>query len=167
MSDGPTATTKGTTPAVGGERTLPLPDPIAWTTVAELFKLAPELPPADQLDFERAVDDLVQMLGTAVTRPRRSPIVEDYSILVVDGLSPEADAEASVAGLAEHPLVWAAVLGEQRGLSPDAAGLVTAMSYYPDDLALLSWNGALLIDPDPEASATAVDLSSSPRRSCC
>jgi hypothetical protein len=32
------------------------------------------------------------------------------------------------------------------------------MSYYPDDLALLSWNAALLIDPDPLAAATAADL---------
>jgi hypothetical protein len=43
--------------------------------------------------------------------------------------------------LAEHPQVWAALLGEQRALSPSAARLITSMSYYPDDLALLSWNG--------------------------
>jgi hypothetical protein len=32
------------------------------------------------------------------------------------------------------------------------------MSYYPEDLALLSWSGALLIDPDPVAASTAIDL---------
>ncbi len=64
--------------------------------------------------------------------------MEDYSVLVATGLA----CEASLAGLAEDPLVWAAVLGEQRALSPDAAGAVTG--YYPDDLVLLSWNGALL-----------------------
>jgi hypothetical protein len=134
--------------------TLPLADSTPWTTVAELFKLATELPPADQDFFDRAVSDLKQVLHRAITRPLPSAIVEDYSVLVATGLGDEA----RVAGLAEHPMVWAAVLGEQRPLSPDARGLVTAMSYYPDDLALLSWNGALLIDPDPEASATAVDL---------
>jgi hypothetical protein len=89
-----------------------------------------------------------------VIRPRRSAIVEDYGILVVERL---ADG-ASVQHLKEHPLVWAAVLGERRALSPDAAGLVTAMSYYPEDLALLSWSGALLIDPDPVGASTAIDL---------
>src|SRR5215471_12762104 len=34
--------------------------------------------------------------------------------------------------------------------------LVSAMSYYPEDLALLSWNGAVLIDP--EGSTVAVEL---------
>ncbi len=133
---------------------LPLEGPTSWATVAELFKLGPDLPTADQRQFERAVEDLEQTLRPAIIRPRRSPIVEDYSILVVDRLA----SEDNVAELAEHPLVWAAVLGEQRALSPDAARLVTTMSYYPDDLALLSWNGALLIDPDPVASATAVEL---------
>ena len=32
------------------------------------------------------------------------------------------------------------------------------MSYYLDDLALLSWNGALLLEPEPLAAATAADL---------
>ena len=79
---------------------------------------------------------------------------EDYGILVVERL---ADG-ASVQDFRGHPLVWAAVLGERRPLSPDAAGLVTGMSYYPDDLALLGWSGALLIDPDPVAASTAIDL---------
>ena len=133
---------------------LPLEGPTSWATVAELFKLGPELPAADQRQFERAIEDLERALGPAIIRPRRSAIVEDYSILVVNGLT----SELNVAEVAKHPLVWAAMLGEQRALSPDAARLVTKMSYYPDDLALLSWNGALLIDPDPVASATAVEL---------
>ena len=52
----------------------------------------------------------------------------------------------------------ASLLGEKRQLSDDATGLITSMSYYPNDLALLSWNGALLIEPEPLAAATAVAL---------
>src|SRR5262249_21986668 len=40
----------------------------------------------------------------------------------------------------------------------DAADLVTGMSYYEDDLALLSWNGALVIEPDPPAAETVASL---------
>lgn len=133
---------------------LPLPESTSWATVAELFRLAPDLTEPDQGQFERAVADLEHVLQPAITRPRRSAIVEDYSVLVAEGLAPGAN----IADLGDHPLVWAAVLGEPRALSPQVAGLVTAMSYYPDDLALLSWNGALLIDADPEARSTAVDM---------
>jgi hypothetical protein len=131
-----------------------LPQPIDWGTVADLFKTAPELPESIDAQFTSALDLLEQKLKPAVVRPRRSAIVEDYGILVVERV---ADG-ASVQDLKEHPLVWAAVLGERRALSLDAAGLVTAMSYYPEDLALLSWSGALLIDPDPVAAGTATDL---------
>ena len=54
--------------------------------------------------------------------------------------------------------MWAALLGEKHPLSTEAAGLLTQMSYYPNDLALLSWNGALLIEPDGDATATALSL---------
>ena len=131
-----------------------LPQPTDWGTVADLFKSAPELPEPISAQFMTAVDLLEHKLRPAVVRPRRSAIVEDYGILVVERL---ADG-ASVQDLRGHPLVWAAVLGERRPLSPDAAGLVTGMSYYPDDLALLGWSGALLIDPDPVAASTAIDL---------
>jgi hypothetical protein len=131
-----------------------LPQPTEWGTVADLFKSAPELPEPIGAQFITAVDLLEQRLRPAVVRPRRSEIVEDYGILVVERLADGASAQ----DLKEHPLVWAAVLGERRALSKDAAGLVTGMSYYPEDLALLSWSGALLIDPDPVAASTAIDL---------
>jgi hypothetical protein len=66
--------------------------------------------------------------------------------------------DCSIAALAEHPLVQAALLGEDRPLSRGATDLITAMSYFPDDLAMLSWNGALFIEADPLAAATASDL---------
>jgi hypothetical protein len=65
---------------------------------------------------------------------------------------------ANVGMLADHPLVQAALLGERRPLSAGAAALISDMSYYPEDLALLSWNGALLVEPDPLAAGTATDL---------
>ena len=63
-----------------------------------------------------------------------------------------------IAAMSQHRVVKASLLGEKRQLSDDAMGLITSMSYYPNDLALLSWNGALLIEPEPLAAATAVAL---------
>ncbi len=84
--------------------------------------------------------------------PRRfrfsSSVIEDYGVLLVEQLAGPCATDA----LAAHPVVQAALLGERRILSASATGLTTSMSYYPDDLALLSWNAALLIDPDPRCA---------------
>lgn len=133
---------------------LSLPQPTGWATVADLLWAAQEPPEAMQGHFLTALEELEKVLQPVVTRPNRSLITEDYSILVVERLV----GDVSAAALAEHPLVWAALLGEQRPLSPSATGLITSMSYYPDDLALLSWNGALLLEPEPLAAMTAADL---------
>jgi hypothetical protein len=120
--------------------------------VADLFRGASELAPSDEDRFDQALGHVEQILGPAIIGACRSEIVEDYSVLVIDQPTTELD----VAVLRDHPLVHAALLGERRRLSEDAAAMVSAMSYYPDDLALLTWNGSLLVDP--EASSTAVEL---------
>jgi hypothetical protein len=133
---------------------IPLPRSITWTTVAQLMGTFQTSSEALQEEFLAAIEALEKVLAPALKKPHRPSIVEDYTILVVERFTEPAD----VATLAEHPLVWAALLGEKRPLCQNAAGLLTQMSYYPDDLALLSWNGALLIEPDPLAAATAVAL---------
>ena len=133
---------------------LPLPRPITWTTVADLLAAAQALPADLQRHFTTTLDELVALIAPAIERPSRAPLIEDYSVLLVEQLAGPCAADA----LATHPIVQAALLGERRILSASAAGLITGMSYYPDDLALLSWNAALLIDPDPLAAATAADL---------
>jgi hypothetical protein len=133
---------------------LPLAAGTDWPMVADLFAAAQDLPGPVHLRFREALDDLETVLRPAIDRPFRSPLVEDYSLLIVEQLTPPA----SAALLTGDPLVRAALLGERRPLSTDAAALVSSMSYYPDDLALLSWNGALVVEPDPLAAATVADL---------
>lgn len=133
---------------------LSLPQPTGWATVADLLWAAQEPPEDMQGYFLAALEELERVLQPVIARPHRASIVEDYSILLVKSLV----GDFSAAALAEHPLVRAALLGEKRPLSSSAAGLITSMSYYPDDLALLSWNGALLLEPEPLAALTAADL---------
>lgn len=133
---------------------LSLPQPTNWTSVADLLLAAQEPPDAVQGHFKAALEEIERVLQPVIVQPNRASIFEDYSILVVERLV----GDVNVAALAEHPQVCAALLGEQRALSPSAAGLITSMSYYPDDMALLSWNGALLLEPEPLAAATAADL---------
>jgi hypothetical protein len=133
---------------------LSLPQPTSWKTVAELMRNTIEPPEVLRTRFLSALEELERVLQPAIAQPHRAPIVEDYRIITVKRLVGEID----IVALGEHPLVCAALLGEQRPLSYSAMGLITSMSYYPDDLALLSWSGALLIEPEPLAATTAVDI---------
>jgi len=133
---------------------LPLPGPICWEKVADLLGAAQSLSPALEGRFTVALNELTALIQPAVSRPELSPLVEDYSVLLVEQL----DQPAAASALADHPIAQAALLGERRPLSPSATRLISSLSYYLDDLALLSWNGALLIDPDPLSAATAADL---------
>ena len=134
---------------------LSLPQLTSWATVADL--LGDTLDPLEVLlpRFLSALEELERILQGAITLPQRSAIVEDYRVIIVERL---AGGNNNIAALSEHPLVKASLLGEQRQLSHSAMGLIVSMSYYQNDLALLSWNGALLIEPEPLAAATAVAL---------
>ncbi len=131
-----------------------LTTPLLWEDAADLFAAAQDLPADITRRIAAALDDLEALIRPAISRPQRSPVVEDYCVLIVERLDPPC----SAAELADHPTVRAALLGERRALSMDASRLVTSLSYYPDDLALLSWNGALLIESDAAAAATAADI---------
>ena len=131
-----------------------LPEPTDWHTIAELMGILQDSPTELQAGFLSQIDELEKLLYPLIKKPHRSPIVEDYTIVVIERLVETVDPKT----LASHPLVWAALLGEKHPLSTEAAGLLTQMSYYPNDLALLSWNGALLIEPDGDATATALSL---------
>ncbi len=133
---------------------LRLPAPLTWDAAAALFAAAQDLPAPVAARIAAAGDELEVLIRPAIARPQRSPIVEDYCVLAVERLDPPIKAEL----LATHPAIQAALLGERRLLGRDAPRLVTPLSYYPDDLAMLSWNGALLVEPDAAAAATAADI---------
>jgi hypothetical protein len=134
--------------------TLPLPRATSWESVAEIMAATQSLPATLQQQLLAALDELEALIRAAISQPERTQLVEDYSVLRVEQLTEPTD----ITMLAEHPLVLAALLGERRPLSPEATGLIRRTSYFPDDVALLSWNGALLIEADPLAAATAADL---------
>lgn len=134
---------------------LPLPQATAWEAIADLFGGAQEPPEPVERCFQTGIDEIEGLIRPAIERPERSALVEDYSVLVIERLMPEGSASE----LGEQPLVRSALLGERRVLSADTYATVTRMSYQPDvDLALLSWNGALVVEPDADAAATALDL---------
>jgi hypothetical protein len=131
-----------------------LAGPVSWEQVADLVATCQDPPEAIEQRFERALAELVRVVQPAIDRPVLASIVEDYTVLIVECLAEGG----TVSDLATHPLVRAALLGESRPLSAEAGGLVTSLSYLPDDLALLSWGAALFADSEPLAAETAANL---------
>ena len=129
-------------------------DAITWEVVADVLSGAADLPGPLSERFRVVLAEIERLIEPAIRRQHRSNIVEDYSVLAVERLAGGIEASS----LADSPSVWAAALGERRPLSSTASELVTRMSYYPDDLALVSWTSAILIDADRLAAATAADL---------
>src|SRR4051812_44911499 len=80
---------------------LALPRSISWDTVADLLAAAQSLPPALAGRFTVALDELEAVIRPSVEQPERSPLVEDYSVLLVERLERAAAAE----DLANHPIV--------------------------------------------------------------
>lgn len=116
-----------------------------------LLELADQVYDNAQLlaEARRAVDQVLDAIRAAVTRPSVADLVEDYAIYNLDF---ERPAEAIAALLREHRDLLARLLRSERGaLSAqeidEALGLQA--SFRPDDLLIIDWNAALLIDRDP------------------
>ena len=99
--------------------------------------------------FDTLLDKVMQRIGPAVDRPLPSPVTEDYLVLRIDGLRDATGGAIAPRQLRDQDLA-ALVLDEQRELSAVARRelLPHAFSYYADDLVLLSWDRALVIEPD-------------------
>src|SRR5262245_488404 len=101
-------------------------------------------------DSRRRVERLLEVIGAAVSRPSVSSIVEDYAIFQIDSLSPAA----SIHEISnDHRQTVAQILrAETRELSEDEVGDVMSrrISFGVDDLTVVDWNSAIVIDPDAE-----------------
>jgi hypothetical protein len=98
--------------------------------------------------FGEARDRLLARIAPAIERPGGSPVTEDYVVFRVNNLEdasgqrllPDALRDEDIAGL---------LLGEHRPLSAAARKdlLSPRFSYFEDDLAVLTWGTALVVEP--------------------
>ncbi len=98
---------------------------------------------------EEAVGRFLQGIEAAIERPCLRDVAEDYVIFAIekwgDGVALESLVEACAQCFAQ------AVEGETGSLSPEQVRrtLEPRLSYGPNDLAIVDWNGALLFDAEP------------------
>jgi hypothetical protein len=126
---------------------LAVPADCDWHRLRELGRSLARCP-LDDL-FARRRDELLERIRPAIRRHGPSRALEEYTIHRLHGLSdaagipvpPDALSDDDIAGL---------LLNESRPLSGGAVRdmLSPRFSYYPDDLAVLAWGAALVIEPN-------------------
>src|SRR5215467_5166378 len=109
-------------------------------------------------DSRKRVEDLVKVIQGAVTKANISSFVEDYVIFQIDGFSPPIAITELTAQYAQHA---AQILrAEARELSADEVvdALSHRISFGKDDVVLIDWNAALVIDKDAEDILTILEF---------
>ena len=132
---------------------LAAPPAIGWDDFAA-FGSAIDADPAIQALLEHHARLLFERLAPAIERAHLAPVREDYVVFRLqavhgaDGQPLATDALLATVDLA--PLL----LNERRPMAARAREdlLQHRFSYYADDLALLTWDNALVVDPAPGRS---------------
>ncbi len=96
----------------------------------------------------RELAGLQQRIAPAVERPGLAPVSEEYAVFRISALRNEHGGQVPLQILADDRLA-VLLLGEQRPLarSAQSALLANRFSYYEDDLVVLSWEDAVVVEP--------------------
>lgn len=118
-----------------------------FTRFGTEFDAAPGV--AAMLDAD--LEALLARIREAVEKPDIKAVVEDYVVYRVESLTDADGLPAAHASLGDEDLV-PLLLRETRPLSPVARRelLSNRFSFYANDLAVLTWDNALVIEPRPE-----------------
>lgn len=123
-----------------------IPGALAWSAFAA-FGDAAELSRAARPAFDRRIRELTDRIAPAVVRPDIAPVSEDYVVYRITKLEDGAGQALPASALRDLD-VAPLLLNEDRPISEQARKelLPHWFSYYPDDLAVITWNTALVLD---------------------
>lgn len=98
--------------------------------------------------FQTELESLLDRVRPAVQRLRVAPVVEDYVVFRLYSVEWRGTNVMASEAITDDHLV-PLLLGERRGLSAPARRdlLGNRFSYYADDLAVLTWDNALVVEP--------------------
>jgi hypothetical protein len=116
----------------------------------EFSALGGELEKSDAVRarFDRALTGLRARIAPATARPGLAPVSEEYVVFRVTQLR-NTDGGAERADVLTDSHLVPLLLNERRPLSSRARQelLSNRFSYYADDLTILTWDNALVVDP--------------------
>jgi hypothetical protein len=123
------------------------PGALSWSAFSKLGN-AGELTGSSRAVFERRIHELTARIGPAIARPDLAPVSEDYVVYRITRVfGPRG--KPLPANALRHVDVVPLLLNEDRPISDEARRelLPHWFSYYADDLSVLTWNTALVVDP--------------------
>ena len=160
--------------AVGAFRTTPSVDAVLYDfgavsvtyqiplegPLARLVTLAEELYESDVLlaDSRRWVEHLLAAIGPAVTRAGLADFVETYVIFEIAASSPPC---APAALITTHAREVAQILRAERAVLSDqevSDALAHRISFGVEDVTLIDWEAALIVDRDAEDVRTVLEF---------
>ena len=126
------------------------PHELSWTDYVSFATAAATAPDIGPL-VERQLDLLLERVREAIVGFELAPIVEDYVVYRVESLTDGSGGpvpRSVMRSLDVAPLL----LEDSREIAEEALAelLPHRFSYYADDLAVVSWNSALVVDPVPD-----------------
>ena len=122
------------------------PGGLNWSSFAE-FGAAVERSPDLKSVFDETLGAITQQVAVAIDRPTVAPLSEDYRVYRIDAIAGGSATPVSRT-LSDEQLVRL-LIGERRPLSNEARRelIPHRFSYYDDDLVVLTWEGALVVEP--------------------
>jgi hypothetical protein len=99
-------------------------------------------------DSRRRVEELVRLIKPALSRSHISGFVEDYFVFQIEAFTTPVSIQELTT---QHALELAQILrAEARELSDDEVtdALAQRISFGRDDVAIVDWNAALVVDPE-------------------
>src|SRR5256885_11761564 len=167
-------TQEGEALAVGAFRTTPSVDAVLYDfgavsvtyqiplegPLARLVTLAEELYESDGLlaDSRRWVEHLLAAIAPGVTRPGLADFVETYVIFEIAASSPPC---APAALITTHAREVAQILRAERAVLSDqevSDALAHRISFGAEDVTLIDWEAALIVDRDAEDVRTVLEF---------
>ena len=124
-----------------------IPGALSWSAFAS-FGDAAGLSQGAKPAFERRIRELTDRIAPAIARPSIAPVSEDYVVYRITRL--ESRVGKALPADAIRKLDVAPLLLNEDGPISDQARkelLPHWFSYSPDDLAVITWNTALVLDP--------------------
>jgi len=130
--------------------TVPAPPDTSWqafTAFGTAFDAAASLPAM----FDRELQALLARVREAIQRPAVAPVVEEYVVFRLTRVTAAGTDVAAADALSDEHL-RVLLLGERRALAGPAQRelLGNRFSYYADDLAVLTWDNALIAEARAE-----------------
>jgi len=125
-----------------------------------LLPLSESLYENEQLlaDSKKRVEELLKLIGPAVSKANISNSVEDYVIFQIEAFAEPTSIQDLTTSHAQH--VAQILRAELRELSADEVidALSHRISFGKDDVAIVDWNAALVVDKDAEDILTVLEF---------